>query len=533
MKLPTPMGRSTVYVFAEYDEYWAETAEGDEIYHRRGDAAEVINKASKYIQENVEPYRLGKGTVLIAEGVYEVKTPIILRDGIHIKGMGKDVTVFREAEQGVEVFTGYDENNNNIILNSGSLSDLSVESNRLTTGGALIRMGVNSAGNVNSYTIENVGFYGGAVSDTNWDRVYAVLYGTEDETKEGLTLINCTFDFSKFGRTGINKELRLENSNITLIGCKVIDAYIIHGWDLYRPAARNISWIGCTILDTIVRQPSSRDPRANDIYFVGCKIRKINRGQVWIDEAAFTGHFAFIGCQIDAQVSTVDGSIETIVGCKLAGYDKSATLGGGNSVLLFCANRVESGKLFIEEVSKNVISSNILRGSPVSLQLDTASGWPTSHNVIIGNYLSSDVYVVSGVGLVNNNLIMMNVSENAKYTNAALPTSNVIGSLTPGGDKTSNRMIVTLSGDGTTTDFLAGTHGLASWAVAVPRSDEIVAVATPISQDAINSAPITAYLSDEDADNIKESVRVKFATAPPAGTDNIKIVIDVRRAQPI
>ncbi len=523
MKLPTPMGRSTVYVFAEYDEYWAETAEGDEIYHRRGNAAEVINKASKFIQENVEPYRLGKGTVLIAEGVYEVKTPIILRDGIHIKGMGKDVTVFREAEEGVEVFHAFDENNNVITLNSGSLSNLSIESNRLTSGGTLIRTGRNDVGNVNSYTIENVAVYGGNPDTTHWDRVYVYLVGTEDEAKEGLKLINCTFDLSKFGTGGHIKEVQLNNANITLIGCTVIGAYIVHGWDSLTPVARNISWIGCTILDSTIWEPASRDARFNDIYFVGCKIRAVNTGQIYLEEP-YAGHFAFIGCQIDASVTSSDGVVETYVGCKVQSWNKYATLGGG-TYSIFSGNRV-SNNVRIEEVSRSILTSNVMLGS---LILDTASGWPTELNVISGNYMNADVQVVNALDLVNRNLIMLNTSNSSRYTGDALSSGNIIGSLTPGGERTSNRMIVTLSGDGATTDFFAGAHGLASWL----NTDEIVAVATPISTDAINSAPVTAYLSDENADNIKESVRVKFATAPPAGTDNIKIVIDVRRAQPI
>ncbi|MCD6209786.1 MAG: hypothetical protein J7J01_02625 [Methanophagales archaeon] len=73
----------------------------------------------------------------------------------------------------------------------------------------------------------------------------------------------------------------------------------------------------------------------------------------------------------------------------------------------------------------------------------------------------------------------------------------------------------TFDGDGTTTDFLIGDHGLA-----VTDPSRIVVKVTPVSSDAIAASPCVGYV--DPADNTK--IRVKFASAPASGTGNVKIV---------
>jgi len=82
------------------------------------------------------------------------------------------------------------------------------------------------------------------------------------------------------------------------------------------------------------------------------------------------------------------------------------------------------------------------------------------------------------------------------------------------GYTTKNSGTATFSGDGSTTDFLIGDHGLA-----VTDPNRIVVKVTPISQDAINASPCVGYVDPND--NTK--IRVKFASAPASGTDNVKI----------
>ena len=79
---------------------------------------------------------------------------------------------------------------------------------------------------------------------------------------------------------------------------------------------------------------------------------------------------------------------------------------------------------------------------------------------------------------------------------------------------TENSGTATFSGDGSTTDFLIGDHGLA-----VTDPNRIVVKVTPISTDAIAASPCVGYVDPND--NTK--IRVKFASAPASGTDNVKI----------
>ena len=87
-----------------------------------------------------------------------------------------------------------------------------------------------------------------------------------------------------------------------------------------------------------------------------------------------------------------------------------------------------------------------------------------------------------------------------------------------------NSGIAVLSGDGTTTNFLIGEHGLSP---SIDDPSKVIVKVTPASPDAINASPCVGYLSDEDNDGIYESIRVKFASAPPSGTDNVKVVWEV------
>lgn len=77
-----------------------------------------------------------------------------------------------------------------------------------------------------------------------------------------------------------------------------------------------------------------------------------------------------------------------------------------------------------------------------------------------------------------------------------------------------------LSGDGVSVDFLLGAHNLSFNPV---DPGDVVVVCTPASPDAIAASPVVCYLSDEDGDGAYESVRARFAVAPAAGTNNVKV----------
>jgi len=115
---------------------------------------------------------------------------------------------------------------------------------------------------------------------------------------------------------------------------------------------------------------------------------------------------------------------------------------------------------------------------------------------IIGNYFES----LNG-GVTINGLVF---EHNSLDIATSLTKSNMLR----------NSGTNTFSGDGTTTDFLIGAHGLA-----ITDPSKIVVKITPVSQDAIDASPCIGYV--DTGDNSK--IRVKFDSAPASGSDNVKI----------
>ena len=83
-----------------------------------------------------------------------------------------------------------------------------------------------------------------------------------------------------------------------------------------------------------------------------------------------------------------------------------------------------------------------------------------------------------------------------------------------------NKGISIFSGNGIARDFLIGSHGLVERPTNPAR---ISAYATPASPAALSAADSTVYASDEDGDGAFESLRVRFASAPATGTNNVTI----------
>ena len=93
------------------------------------------------------------------------------------------------------------------------------------------------------------------------------------------------------------------------------------------------------------------------------------------------------------------------------------------------------------------------------------------------------------------------------------------------GYATESKGIATISGDGATNDFVIAQHGLAP---SITDPSQAAVMCTPASADAIAASPVVCYLSDENADGIYESIRAKFNQAPALGTNNVKVVWEVR-----
>ena len=123
-----------------------------------------------------------------------------------------------------------------------------------------------------------------------------------------------------------------------------------------------------------------------------------------------------------------------------------------------------------------------------------------------------------------------NTSENnyVCFVNGVLTavTDNGVGNrIEYGGDPayhtvSKNSGVAIFSGDGATSDFLIGEHGLFTNPTDPSR---IHITVTPASPDAIEASPCIGYASDENGDGKYESIRVKFTKAPVSGTNNVKV----------
>jgi len=139
--------------------------------------------------------------------------------------------------------------------------------------------------------------------------------------------------------------------------------------------------------------------------------------------------------------------------------------------------------------------------SNVVIERNTVSGVPSGYSGVRISSYTSEIYIR------RNKLVGLDSPISGDLSGAIVKFND--------GYVTENSGTKTLDGDGTTTDFSIGAHGLA-----VTDPSKIVVKVTPISSDAIAASPCVGYV--DPADNTK--IRVKFASAPAAGTGNVKIV---------
>jgi len=155
------------------------------------------------------------------------------------------------------------------------------------------------------------------------------------------------------------------------------------------------------------------------------------------------------------------------------------------------------------------------------------SGWhPYAQDIIIAHNKFWDEqararYVVSTNDYADYFLIEENVMRNAAQVSPLINiagTHNIVRRNL--GWVTENSDVLTASGDGVVTEFDIASHGLAENPTDPSR---IHAEATPVSADAQAASPCEIYPVDLDADGAYEALRVKFASAPAAGTNNVKV----------
>ena len=169
-----------------------------------------------------------------------------------------------------------------------------------------------------------------------------------------------------------------------------------------------------------------------------------------------------------------------------------------------------------------IIGNYISFGSDAAVGLSgTTCHSQIEENIFIGNVpsprgtgINADGYYITIEG---NEFVGLKYSINAPSLNGVREEGNIFYGNTNDpllGTKYRNSGSKTFSGDGSTTDFEIGAHGLAT-----TDPSKIVVKVSPVSQDAIDASPCIGYVSQ--SDNTK--IRIKFGSPPVSGSDNIKI----------
>ena len=135
--------------------------------------------------------------------------------------------------------------------------------------------------------------------------------------------------------------------------------------------------------------------------------------------------------------------------------------------------------------------------------------WDGEPRTMKGIYIEDGSITSGNVYVLYNDIHLTSTS----FTNVSSGNNFVLKG--NGGHITENSGTASFSGDGTTTDFEIGAHGLVT-----TDPSKIVVKVSPISSDAIAASPCVGYV--DPADNTK--IRVKFSSAPASGADNVQIV---------
>jgi len=266
--------------------------------------------------------------------------------------------------------------------------------------------------------------------------------------------------------------------------------------------SRNFRIIGGTFEDGrdcgIGISASDTEPTPANVQIISPRIKNIENygievggvSDVDIIAPQIEGCKVGIGLRAVGKCSIVGGSVSS---CPYRGIH----LGGSECVveaMRIETNEIDSlggGIVIAESTYYNVTyggKQNIIRGCLINSAINAVkedSG--ADYNQIIGNRILGGNIVQVGANT--------KIKHNMGYT-------------------TENSGTQTFDGDGTITDFLIGDHGLV-----ITDPSKIVVKVTPISSDAIDASPCIGYVDPND--NTK--IRVKFDSAPPSGSENVKI----------
>ena len=517
-------GAYSVIVYKEGDYVIAEDFKGRKIAEgiSNVDDAKVIQKGIDYVYNN-----FGGGKVFIASGEFIVEA-LDPQPNIELIGQGIDVTILRLPSTALNPIIKPSVAKNNVHIH-----DLTLDGNNVS----------------NIDIVHNAGSYEWHISNVKFKNAgrHALWLGANSYK----TIIeNCIID--KCGIYGIQtsttpaQEVIIKNLRIYNTGDSALHLCIKNS------IVKNIIGVDCGgVVDVVTPD--------------GCIIDTVigirSTGTVFIEEGAVAGQNCIIDniyayqCGANYYSVLITGTNHKVGKISVVEHQSSryeaimlngkkitvdsltvtksqhagVTLGNGseeitiNSVHIeFCVNGLIIWRSERHRICGGVIKNNSNYGLYIN-------AWEACRkNIIEGLRIFDDqasptqqygIYVLGpyvGGTVIRNCKVWNNVTKDV-YIDASVTEKIVFEGVE--GYATKSSGTATFSGDGTTTDFLIGTHGLA-----VTDPSKIVVKVTPASPDAIAASPCVGYVSDEDGDGKYESIRVKFASAPAAGTDNVKVV---------
>ncbi len=482
-----PIVPADVIVYREGDYAVAVDGKTKQVIAHNKDHAEVIQKAIDHIADE------GKGKIYIKQGEYILTSPIKI-DTLSNIIIESDYAVIRASNNLVpETFGGSTvtllgiRKSNNVIIkglimdgNKDNVSEFSVgllisESQRILIYNNEIR---NVRGHAIALWFEDPSIFS---SD-----IYVIKNHMHDNVGSSMFKVQkCMYGIFMYNIIENSDQMGIEldpGTDKTILAYNVIRNTRHNGIEIDN-AGYSVSVIGNKLF--IIGTAQSVIPKSGGgyHYFHGIMVYDtfytlIQGNEIWIPY----GHGICIG---DESVGS-GGKRKIIIKDNIIinPSQASSSVGYFDGIRIVDIPTLIEGNIIVDTRSAPRMRYGI--SSAVTLDKDIII-----KNNYISGYTTSAMYGVHGAKLIDN-----------------------IGYVTM------NSGVAVFSGDGSTTDFLIGEHGLSP---TVDDPSNVVVRCSPASPDAISASPLVCYLSDEDGDGKYESIRVKFASAPPSGTNNVKV----------
>jgi len=513
---------------------------GDKYYAKNGETGEIEfsgTDASSVIQSAIDALPADGGKIFIKAGTYELKNGLVInKDKVELEGEGKSSTL--RVADGANLTVPIIRVGNGITAREHiSIHDLQIDGNRagqtagekahgihlnrvrkscicrcyikstfprIHGGGDGIWIDVPSSIKISDNSFYDVG-----------DRGITVMGEEGADTFAGIIIVNNLF------KAGFDRSISVEcptlgkylydviivgnvcdgNAEGSGIGLDKIRNFVVEG-NLCINNARRGLYIKSECYDGLVVGNSFRkngyagiqlDPMTSRISLVANNIEENTWDGIYVYNFSGYGYHSIIGNRVVRNGRT---------GIRLQGT--AYCLMKDNVVL----DNSQEGDNLYDGILLDEINTNYAKNNWLSENFVYSTGTPR-HRYCIAETSANEDYNI----IFNNRVLGAGTGAIRKQGANTVVKRNL-------GWVTESSGVLTASGDGVATEFDISSHGLAENPADPSR---IHAEATPVSADAQVASPCEAYPVDLDADGAYEALRVKFASAPTAGTNNVKV----------